>query len=81
MKLINEIVEARNFWEAWVSVKRNHGAAGIDKMPTEELDVYLSKHMAEIVSSICDKKYKLSPVRRVYIPKVVVYRQFSLTST
>ena len=69
MKLINEIVEARNFWEAWVSVKRNHGAAGIDKMPTEELDVYLSKHMDEIVSSICDKKYKPSPVRRVYIPK------------
>ena len=69
MKLINEIVEARNFWEAWVSVKRNHGAAGIDKMPTEELDVYLSKHMDEIVSSICDKEYKPSPVRRVYIPK------------
>ena len=61
MKLINEIVEARNFWEAWVSVKRNHGAAGIDKMPTEELDVYLSKHMDEIVSSICNKKYKPSP--------------------
>ncbi len=69
MELINEIVEARNFWEAWVSVKRNHGAAGIDNMPTEELDVYLPKHMDEIVSSICDKKYKPSPVRRVYIPK------------
>ena len=69
MKLINEIVEARNFWEAWMSVKHNHGAAGIDKMPTEELDVYLPKHMDEIVSSICDKKYKPSPVRRVYIPK------------
>ena len=52
-----------------MSVKRNHGAAGIDKMPTEELDVYLSKHIDEIVSSICDKKYKPSPVRRVYIPK------------
>ena len=69
MELINEIVEVRNFWEAWVSVKRNHGAAGIDKMPTDELDVYLSKHMDEIVSSICAKKYKPSPVRRVYIPK------------
>lgn len=41
MELIDEIVEARNFWEAWMSVKRNHGAAGVDKMPTEELDVYL----------------------------------------
>lgn len=71
MKLINEIVEARNFWEAWVSVKRNHGAAGIDKMPTDEFDVYLSAHMDEIVSSICNTNYKPSPVRRVYIPNSV----------
>ena len=71
MKLINEIVEARNFWEAWVSVKYNHGAAGMDKMPTDVFDVYISTHMDEIVSSICNKNYKLSPVRRVYIPNSV----------
>lgn len=69
MELINEIVEARNFWEAWMSVKRNHGAAGIDKMTTDELDVYMMTHMEELVSSVCNKKYKPSPVRRVYIPK------------
>lgn len=69
MELIDEIVEARNFWEAWMSVKRNHGAAGVDKMPTEELDVYLPKHMDEITASIREKRYKPSPVRRVYIPK------------
>lgn len=69
MELINEIVEARNFWEAWMSVKRNHGAAGIDKMTTDELDVYMMTHMEELVSSVCTKKYKPSPVRRVYIPK------------
>lgn len=69
MELINEIVEARNFREAWMSVKRNHGAAGIDKMPTEELDVYLPKHMNEITTSIVAKRYKPSPVRRVFIPK------------
>ena len=69
MELINEIVEARNFREAWMSVKRNHGAAGIDKMPAEELDVYLPKHMDEITQSIREKRYKPSPVRRVYIPK------------
>lgn len=69
MELINEIVEARNFWEAWMSVKRNHGAAGIDKMTTDELDVYMMTHMEELVSSVCNKKYNPSPVRRVYIPK------------
>ena len=61
MELIDEIVESRNFWEAWMSVKRNHGAAGVDKMPTEELDVYLPKHMDEITQSIREKRYKPSP--------------------
>ena len=74
MELINEIVEARNFWEAWMSVKRNHGAAGIDKMPAEELDVYLPKHMDEITQSIREKRYKPSPVRRVY-PKLFIARK------
>ena len=48
MKLINEIVEARNFWEAWMSVRRNKGAAGIDKMSVDVLDVYMPQHMDEI---------------------------------
>lgn len=69
MELINEIVEARNFWEAWMSVRRNHGAAGIDKMSTEALDVYMPIHMEEIKASMREKHYKPSPVRRVYIPK------------
>jgi retron-type reverse transcriptase len=69
MKLINEIVEARNFWEAWMSVRHDHGAAGMDNMPVEELDVCLPAHMDEIKSSMQEKKYKPSPVRRVYIPK------------
>ena len=43
MELVNEIVEARNFWEAWMSVRRNKGAAGIDKMSVDVLDVYITK--------------------------------------
>ena len=69
MELIDEIVEAKNFWEAWMSVRRNHGAAGIDKMSTEALDVYMPIHMEEIKNSMREKRYKPSPVRRVYIPK------------
>lgn len=69
MELVNEIVEARNFWEAWMSVRRNKGAAGIDNMSVEILDVYMPQHMDEIKQSICRKQYKPSPVRRVFIPK------------
>lgn len=69
MELVNEIVEARNFWEAWISVRRNKGAAGIDNMSVDILDVYMPQHMDEIKQSICRKQYKPSPVRRVFIPK------------
>ncbi|MGI6224580.1 MAG: reverse transcriptase domain-containing protein, partial [Prevotella sp.] len=69
MELINEIVEARNFREAWMSVRRNHGASGMDKMSVDELDVYMPIHMDEIKTSILEKRYKPSPVRRVCIPK------------
>ena len=69
MELVNEIVEARNFWEAWMSVRRNKGASGIDKMSVDVLDVYMPLHMDAIKQSICRKQYKPSPVRRVFIPK------------
>ena len=69
MKLIEEIVKEENLREAWRSVKGNHGAAGIDKMTTEELDLYLPTHWEEIITSLQEKRYKPSPVRRVYIPK------------
>lgn len=69
MELIDEIVEEGNFREAWMSVRRNHGASGMDKMSVEALDVYMPAHIEEIKASVKGKRYKASPVRRVYIPK------------
>jgi len=34
------------------AVKRNKGAAGIDKMPAEELDAYFAKHKDGIKTQI-----------------------------
>ena len=69
MKLIEMIVSDRNLSAAITAVKRNKGAAGINKMPVSELDEYFRKHKEEIVEQILQKKYKPQPVRRVYIPK------------
>lgn len=69
MELVNEIVEARNFWEAWMSVRRNKGAAGIDKMSVDVLDVYMPLHMDEIKQSICRKQYKPSPRKTCIYPQ------------
>lgn len=69
MDLICEIVSVENMNAAARAVRLNKGASGVDGMATEELDVYLKEHRAEIIGQVMQKKYKPQPVRRVYIPK------------
>lgn len=69
MRLIDTILSEQNIAAAIKAVKRNKGAAGVDKMPVEELEKYLGEHGKEICSQIKAKKYEPQPVRRVYIPK------------
>ena len=69
MELIEWILKDENLKAAIRAVKGNKGAAGIDKMPVEELDGYFAEHGEEIKEQIRAKKYKPQPVRRVYIPK------------
>ena len=69
MELIEWILDERNLEAAIRNVRRNKGAAGIDKMTVEELDEYFQKHGEAIKAQIREKKYKPQPVRRVYIPK------------
>ena len=69
MKLIDRILGRENMLRALKAVKRNKGAAGIDKVTVEELDEYFRQHWTEMKTDILNKKYKPQPVRRVYIPK------------
>ena len=69
MELIEWILAEDNMRAAIKAVKQNKGAAGIDKMPVEELDAYFAEHMDEIKAQIRGKRYQPQPVRRVYIPK------------
>ncbi len=69
MELIEWIIRDENLKAAIKAVKGNKGAAGIDKMPVEELDGYFAEHGKEIKAQIRAKQYKPQAVRRVYIPK------------
>ena len=69
MELIEWILQDRNIDEAIKNVKRNKGAAGVDGMTVDELDVYFTLHREELKTQIREGKYRPSPVRRVYIPK------------
>ena len=69
MELIDRILSDENMKMAIKAVKQNKGAAGIDRIPVEELDEYFREHGEEIKAQIRAKEYKPQPVRRVYIPK------------
>ena len=54
---------------ALAAVKRNKGAAGIDRMQTTELEKHLQAHWEKIRAKLLAGTYVPSPVRRVEIPK------------
>lgn len=68
-KLLEEILHRDNLNIAYLRVKRNGGAPGIDGMTVEEMLSYLKKHKEELLASIRGGWYKPKPVRRVEIPK------------
>jgi RNA-directed DNA polymerase len=67
--LLEFILSPNNLNQAYLQVKRNKGAGGIDKMEVESLKDYLVRHKDELVKSILEGKYQPNPVRRVEIPK------------
>ena len=69
MELLEKVLDDSNLYEAYKQVYRNKGASGIDGVSVEELEQYMKVHKEEIKEQIRTRKYKPSPVRRVYIPK------------
>lgn len=69
MELLERVLEKRNMHEAIKRVRQNGGTFGVDKMDMEEATSYYFEHEEEIAEQIRNRKYKPSPVRRVYIPK------------
>lgn len=67
--LLRCILSPSNLNAAYKQVKRNNGAAGVDKMDVSQLKAYLIEHKAELIGSIMRGKYRPNPVRRVEIPK------------
>ena len=68
-KLMEEVVTDGNCALALAAVKRNKGAAGIDRMTTKELESHLQAHWERIRAKLLAGTYVPSPVRRVEIPK------------
>ncbi len=56
-------------WEAYKSVKRNKGAAGVDGQSIEEFEADLKDNLYKIWNRMSSGSYLPSPVRAVEIPK------------
>ena len=69
MELLEKVLDDKNLYRAYEQVYRNKGTSGVDGMTVEEVGYYLYKHKEDIKEQLRNRKYKPSPVKRVYIPK------------
>jgi group II intron reverse transcriptase/maturase len=67
--LMDEAIRDENCEAALAAVKRNQGAAGIDRMRVSELEAHLQRHWPKIRAKLRNGAYVPSPVKRVEIPK------------
>jgi RNA-directed DNA polymerase len=57
-------------WRAWVMVRSNNGAPGIDKITLAQVEEYgVARLLDELASELRDGRYRPLPARRVLIPK------------
>ena len=57
-------------WRAWVAVRRNNGAPGIDKITLADVEQYgVTRLLDELAAELKEGRYRPLPARRVYIPK------------
>lgn len=54
---------------AFKAVKRNRGAAGIDKVSIQHFEANLEENLLALMRQLKQRRYFPKPLRRVYIPK------------
>ena len=67
--LIDKVVKPVNLVSAWEKVRRNNGAAGIDKVTIEKFGKTSTRYLGEIISEIEKGTFTPQAVRREFIPK------------
>jgi RNA-directed DNA polymerase len=63
------LINKREVWNAWLDVKENAGAHGIDKVTLTEFESDLNNQLYKIWNRLSSGSYLPPPVRRVGIPK------------
>jgi len=67
--LIDKVYALPNLVSAWLKVKDNHGAAGIDPMSVDTFDQDALQRLEQLSADLRSKSYRAQPVRRKFIAK------------
>jgi|SRR5579859_1392224 len=68
--LWDKVLRRDVLWRAWVSVRRNNGAPGIDHTTLADVEEYgVARFLDELAVDLRDGGYRPLPARRVFIPK------------
>ena len=62
-------ITSRLVFEAWRAVRRNRGAAGIDKVSIQMFEQNLDANLDRLMRELKQRTFEPLPARRVYIPK------------
>jgi RNA-directed DNA polymerase len=68
--LFDKVCRSDVLWRAWVAVRGNNGAPGIDKITLAAVEEYgVARLLDELAGELREKRYRPMPARRVFIPK------------
>jgi len=67
--LKDKICKNETLFKAWLKVRANKGAAGVDKVTIEKYDRYSNRYIQELENNLRHDAYVPQAIRRVYIPK------------
>ena len=62
-------ITSKLVFESWRVVRRNRGAAGIDKVSIQMFEKNLDANLDRLMRELKDGSFQPLPARRVYIPK------------
>ena len=68
--LWDKVLRRDVLWRAWVTVRRNNGAPGIDEVTLADVEEYgIDRLLGELATDLRGGNYRPLPARRVFIPK------------
>jgi group II intron reverse transcriptase/maturase len=68
--LWDKVLRRDVLWRAWVAVRVNDGAPGIDRITLDQVEEYgVTRLLDELAAELREGRYRPLPARRVFIPK------------